>query len=152
MESRERSASPYGECVAVQLIVAPILLVVAVVVAWRLERSRRPAPVRATAPVPPQLVRGDFPRPDAPWLVVLFSSATCDSCAPMAEKVHALASDDVAVADVEYHDHRDLHERYGIEAVPIVVIVDHEGVTRASFTGAATATDLWAKVAELRAT
>ena len=55
------------------------------------------------------------------------------------------------LADIEYHDHRDLHERYGVEAVPIVVIVDAEGVTRASFAGTATATDLWAKVAELRA-
>jgi hypothetical protein len=135
---------------AVQLIVAPMVLVVAIVIAWQIERRRRPAPVRANAPVPPQLVRADFPRPDAPWLVVLFSSATCDGCAPMAEKVGALASDDVAVADIEYHEHRDLHERYGIEAVPIVVIVDAEGVTRASFAGTATATDLWAKVAELR--
>jgi hypothetical protein len=68
----------------------------------------------------------------------------------MAEKVRALESPDVAVYDAEFHERRDLHERYGVEAVPIVVIVDAEGVTRASFTGNASATDLWAKVAELR--
>jgi thioredoxin-related protein len=136
---------------AVRVLIAVVLLLAAGGVAWQLNRRRPAPPTRDAYPVPRQLDRADFARPDAPWLVVLFSSATCDSCAPMAEKVHALESGDVAVADVEYHEHRDLHERYGIEAVPIVVIVDAEGVTRASFTGNATATDLWAKVAELRA-
>jgi hypothetical protein len=83
--------------------------------------------------------------------VLLFSSSTCDSCGPMAEKVKALESNDVAVVEVEYATDRALHDRYGIEAVPIVVVVDTEGVTRASFTGNASATDLWAAVAELRA-
>lgn len=137
----------------VLIVVAVVLLAVAAGVAAWLERNRkrRPAPALSPiAPVPAQLVRTDFPRADAPWLVVLFSSSTCDGCAPMAEKVRALESDDVAVFDADFHSRRDLHERYGVEAVPIVVIVDAEGVTRASFTGTATATDLWARVAELR--
>jgi hypothetical protein len=138
--------------VVVQVVVALVLVGVAIGVAWWLDRHRRPSAMvtAATAPVPPQLQRADFPRPDAPWLIVLFSSTACDSCAQMAEKVKALESDEVAVADVEYHDHRDLHERYGIQGVPIVVVADHEGVTRKSFAGTATATDLWAAVAELR--
>ena len=100
--------------------------------------------------MPAHLERSDFPRPDAPWLVVVFSSSTCDGCGPMAEKARALESDEVAVAEVEYHEQPALHERYGIEAVPIVVVVDREGVTRKSFSGTATATDLWAAVAEVR--
>jgi hypothetical protein len=136
--------------VVVQAVIAIVLLAVAVGVAWWLEHRRRPSPVRTSAPVPAQLVRTDFPRPDAPWLVVIFSSSTCDGCAPMAEKVRALESNDVAVAEVEYNEQRVLHDRYGIEAVPIVVVVDTEGVTRKSFTGTATATDLWAAVAEVR--
>jgi hypothetical protein len=136
----------------VQVVVAIVLLAVALGIAWWLEHRRKHAtPVRTGAPIPPQLVRTDFPRPDAPWLVVLFSSSTCDGCAVMAEKVRALESHDVAVAEVEYHEQRALHDRYGVEAVPIVVVVDHEGVTRTSFAGSATATDLWAAVAALRA-
>jgi len=134
------------------VVVAVALFAVALAIAWWLEHRRRyAAPIRTGAPIPPQLVRADFPRPDAPWLVVLFSSSTCEGCAAMAEKVRALESDDVAVADVEYHEQRALHDRYGIEAVPIVVVVDDEGVTRTSFAGSATATDLWAAVAALRA-
>jgi thioredoxin-like negative regulator of GroEL len=83
-------------------------------------------------------------------LVVLFSSSTCDGCQAMAEKVRALESDDVAVVEVEFSAARELHARYGIDAVPIVVVADHDGVTRASFAGSASATDLWAAVAALR--
>jgi hypothetical protein len=44
----------------------------------------------------------------------------------------------------------DLHARYAIEAVPILVIADAAGVVRASFIGPHTATDLWARLAEVR--
>jgi hypothetical protein len=52
--------------------------------------------------------------------------------------------------DIEYASERELHERYAIDSVPLVVVADHEGVTRAAFLGPTSATDLWAAVAELR--
>lgn len=134
-----------------RLILAAALLVVALVVAWRLRaRNALPEPVRPPGDIPRQLHRTDFDRPDAPWLVALFSSATCDSCAVMAGKVAVLASADVAVCTVEYPSARALHERYAIESVPLVVVSDSEGVTRGAFLGPTSATDLWAAVAELR--
>ena len=51
---------------------------------------------------PAQLDRADFPRPEAPWLVVLFTSSNCDSCAGLYDKAAALESDEVAVTEVEY--------------------------------------------------
>jgi len=51
---------------------------------------------------------------------------------------------------VEFPDRKDLHDRYGIDAVPTVVVVDADGVVRGSFIGPVTATDLWAGVAEIR--
>jgi hypothetical protein len=132
------------------LAIAAVLLAVALAAAAVARRRGAREPVRAETPVPAQLHRNDFPRPEAPWLVVLFSSASCASCRPMAAKVAALESADVAVADVEFGARRDLHERYAIAGVPIVVIVDAGGVTRASFTGAASASDLWAAVARVR--
>jgi hypothetical protein len=43
-----------------------------------------------------------------------------------------------------------VHRKYDIQAVPLVVVADAEGVVGAGFVGPASATDLWAAVAELR--
>lgn len=129
------------------------LLLVAGVVAVVLERRRKTTagPIRDTYPAPRQLYRQDFPHPEAPWLVALFSSRTCDSCATMREKVRALSSSEVAVCDMEFTEAREIHERYKISGVPMVLIADAEGVVRQSFVGPVTATDLWAAVAGVRA-
>jgi hypothetical protein len=135
-----------------RLVVAAVLVAVVVIVAVVLERRRRgrTEPIRDPYPVPRQLHRADFPRPDAPWLVALFSSATCDSCAPMREKVAVLASDEVAVCDIEFATERTLHDRYAISGVPMVLIADAEGVVLRAFVGSTSATDLWAAVAAVR--
>jgi hypothetical protein len=134
-----------------RLAVAAVLVVVAVVVAEVLRRrTEARAPVRTGYTVPGQLDRADFDRPEAPWLVVLFSSETCDACAGTWEKVRQLACDDVAVQDVPWQSRAELHRRYAVEAAPSVLVADAEGVVRASFVGPPTATDLWASVAELR--
>ena len=114
-------------------------------------RSPPPAPTRTGWTVPDQLDRGDFARPDAEWLVALFSSQTCRSCAGTWEKVMALESEAVAVQEVSFQDKRDIHDRYGIDAVPLVLVADSEGVVRTSFVGPPSAADLWASLAELRA-
>jgi hypothetical protein len=101
--------------------------------------------------VPKQLDRADFPRADAAWLVALFSSATCDSCQGLGDKLAPLESTDVAVCDVDFEHQGALHRRYELAAIPTTVVADHEGVVRRAFVGAFTATDLWAAVAELRA-
>ncbi|MFN8037085.1 MAG: thioredoxin family protein [Acidimicrobiia bacterium] len=134
-----------------RVVIAAALLVLAAAVAIVLERRRNvEPPTRDQYPVPRQLDRSEFPRPDAPWLVAIFSSTSCDSCATMTPKVRALESSDVATADVEFHEHRDLHARYAISGIPTTVVADSEGVVRAAWVGAASATDLWAAVAELR--
>lgn len=124
----------------------------AVVAAWVIRRrSRPPEPTRTGQMAPDHLDRGDFTRPDAPWLVALFSSETCLSCRGTWEKVALLESDEVAVEDIAFGAHRDRHERYGIDAVPLVLVVDADGVVRTSFVGPPSAADLWASLAELRA-
>jgi hypothetical protein len=138
--------------VTLRIVLALVLLAVAVVVAIGLERRRKAtgAPIRDAYPTPRQLHRADFPNPESPWLVALFSSATCDSCAVMREKVQVLASSEVAVCDIEFSESRALHERYEISGVPMVLIADAEGVVRQSFVGSVSATDLWAAVAGVR--
>ena len=56
------------------------------------------------------------------------------------------------VVEVEYTLQPDLHARYQIDAAPITVLVDSEGVTRAAFVGAYSAPELWSALADLRAT
>ncbi|MEA2717966.1 MAG: hypothetical protein QOI99_2283 [Actinomycetota bacterium] len=127
-----------------------VVVVAAAILALVVERRRPDAPTQGDWPVPRQLDRADFDGADVPWLVAVFSSATCDSCATVLTKAAVLTSPDVAVQDVEVGARGDLHQRYGIEAVPTIVVADAEGVVRASFVGPPSATDLWAAVAEVR--
>jgi hypothetical protein len=136
--------------VALRIGLAVGLIVAAVVVAFVLERRRAAPPPRDVYPVPRQLDRSDFPRADAPWLVALFSSTTCESCEKLPAKLAVLESDDVATCEIEYHAQPDLHRRYEISGIPTTVVADAVGVVRAAFVGAFTATDLWAAVAEAR--
>jgi hypothetical protein len=115
-------------------------------------RSRRPdAPTGRAGLVPDQLDRADFVDPARPWLVAVFTSSTCSTCADVEAKAAVLASDDVAVDVIEYAARRDLHRRYHIEAVPLVAIADAAGVVRRHFLGPVPATDLWAAIADVRA-
>jgi thioredoxin-related protein len=134
-----------------QLLVAVALIVVVAVTAMVLRRRQRvDAPTQATWQVPAQLDRDDFPGADHDWLVVTFTSETCHTCADVKRKAAVLASREVSVFDAEYGAHRNLHQRYKIDAVPTLVIADEQGVVRASFLGPVSATDLWAACAEAR--
>jgi hypothetical protein len=132
------------------VVVALVLVVVVGLVAFVLERRRVDAPTQGSWTVPAQLDRTDFVRSDAPWLVALFTSSTCGSCAGTADKALVLECEEVAVAVVPYQEQADLHRRYASDAVPTVVVADGRGVVHASFVGPPTATDLWAAVAEAR--
>ena len=131
-------------------MIAAVIVVVAAVLAVLVERRRPAPPTQATWSTPAQLDRADFDRPDAPWLVAVFTSATCETCVKVRDQAAVLASDDVAVQEIEVSARKDLHDRYKIEAVPIVLLADGEGVVQASFVGPPTATDLWAAVARAR--
>lgn len=149
-----------------RLVLAVVLVVVAVAVALVLERRKPSAPTQPRWEAPAQLDRADFADLEAPgalpgaqatagpgrrpWLVAVFTSATCESCAKVLPKASVLASHDVSVVDIPYQQRKDLHERYGIDVVPLTVVAGPDGAVRASFIGVPTATDLWAAVAEAR--
>lgn len=103
-----------------------------------------------THTLPDQIDRADFVNPNTPWLVVVFTSATCETCAKVWTSTQLVESDAVAIQNVEVTADKPLHDRYNITAVPSVVIADSDGVTRASFLGPPTSADLWAKLAEVR--
>ena len=135
-----------------RVLLVVVLATAAVAVALVIERRRRPpAPTNVRHTLPEQLDRRDFERPDAPWLVAVFTSSTCHTCGGVWDKARLLASDDVAVQDLDVTAAREVHRKYAVDAVPAVVVADGSGVVRAGFLGPVTATDLWATVAELRA-
>jgi hypothetical protein len=135
-----------------RLLIALAIAVAATAVALLLRRRRPDAPTGRHGLVPDQLDRADFVDAQRPWLVAVFTSSTCSTCADVEAKAAVLASDDVAVEVIEYTAQRELHRRYHIEAVPLVAIADKAGVVRRHFLGPVSATDLWAAVADVRAT
>ncbi len=132
------------------LLVLVLVLIAVGVAAWVGRREEQGGPVTTRGSLPSHIRRSDFDRPDAPWLVVLFSSATCASCAEARRVVEPLASAQVAVTEVEFTAQRALHERYDIDAVPSVIVCDASGAVRAEFLGPPTAADLWSTLAEVR--
>lgn len=120
----------------VQLVIAIVVVLGGVGLAYLIRRrdSRRMAR-GGTWTVPAQLDLSDFGAFDTDQVAVVFSSATCDACAGTWERLCDLAGADTAVALVSFQEHRDLHDRYGIDAVPTLVIADAEGVVTRSFVG-----------------
>ena len=135
-----------------RLLPAVLLAAIVISVALILQRKKQSTPTEAITEhrAPSHLDRSDFDSPDRPWLVAVFTSSSCSTCADVWAKASVLESQDVAVQQVEAHESAQLHERYGITAVPIVVLVSSDGVVRSSFLGPVSATHLWAAAAELR--
>ena len=133
-----------------RLLLLVLVAATAGTLAHLVQRRRPDAPVRTGWSVPQQLDRRDFDRPDAPWLVAVFTSATCDTCGSVVEVARPLESQAVAFQEVEAGERRDLHERYAVDAVPMVLLVDGVGVVRDHHLGPVTATHLWGSLAELR--
>lgn len=134
-----------------RIVAVVVVFAVAGLIALLL-RSRGPAaPTQPTHyPVPIQLDRADFVRPDAPFLVALFTSTTCDGCARVIDKARVLEAADVAYQEISYQTDSGLHQRYSVEAVPLVVIADAQGIVVKAFVGEVTAIDLWGAVATVR--
>lgn len=133
-----------------QFVVAVAVVVAAVGLGLVLrKRQQVAAPTQPSRAIPAQLDRADFDSA-APWLVVVFSSATCDTCAAVARKAEVLRSDSVGVVEVEFSAARELHRKYDIQVVPMVAMADSEGVVRAGFAGPVSAEDLWGALADVR--
>lgn len=133
-----------------RLLIAIAIAAVAIVVAVVAERRRRPqAPSGVTHRAPAQLDRADFVHPEQPWLVVLFSAERCRTCAAVRDQIRALADPAVAVQEVEESADPELHRRYRVTGLPTVVVVDHEGVTRASWLGPVPRGEIAAELASL---
>jgi len=123
---------------------------VAGILAYAFQRKVQETPVRTGWSVPDQVNRADFILPDTPWLVAVFTSSSCNTCPEVLAKASPLASDQVVVQELEAKKEKDLHDRYKIEAVPLVALIDAQGVVRSHFLGPISSSQLWSSLAELR--
>lgn len=132
-----------------RLLLALAIVAVAGVVSTLVRRQRQAdPPTQSRRELPSQLDRADFDGDD--WLVAVFTSESCSTCADVVRKAQVLESAQVTVVTASYQARPDLHRRYEIDAVPCLLIADTEGVVHAGFLGPVTATDLWAAIANAR--
>ena len=131
------------------VVVGAVVVVALLANLWQRKRQVD-APTQGTSEVPSKVDRADFVRPDSPWLVLAFTSATCQTCSDIERKVRVLETNSVAIQILEYTAERELHARYKIDAVPAVLMADSNGVVQANFLGPVSATDLWAALARVR--
>jgi len=134
----------------IRFVIVGVVVVIALLANLWQRKRKVDAPTQGANEVPSQIDRADFARPDAPWIVLAFTSATCQTCSDIERKVRVLETNSVAIQILEYTAERELHERYKIDAVPAVLMADANGVVQANFLGPVSATDLWAALARAR--
>jgi hypothetical protein len=115
-----------------RLLLAVLLTAVVAALALALRRARPPRSVTvATGPegwaLPQVIDRADLGSPDAATVIVVFTAATCHTCARVWEQVRALPRPGVVAREIEYGSARAFHEKYGIQGVPATAFVDAQG-------------------------
>ena len=118
-----------------RLLVLAVIAALAGLLAVLLQRWRPGGPVATGWSVPGHLDRADFAEPNVPWLVTVFSSTDCATCASMVAEAHTLASAQVVVQEVTAESASDLHDRYQVDVVPMLVVADEDGLVRAHHLG-----------------
>lgn len=118
------------------VILVVVIAAAALALAAIVNRRNPDAPTTPQFAVPQQLDRNDFEDATQEWALVMFTSGTCMTCRDAREMIEPVRATPIDVTEVSYETHRGLHERYGINGVPTLVLADQHGVVRWSFLGA----------------
>ncbi len=118
-----------------RLVLLVVLVVVAFGLAWLLQRRRPEPPSAPSYRAPSQLDRSEFAGGVGTPLVVVFSSATCNSCPAVWDAVVRSQRAGVTTERIDVQDDPTRHERYRIDGVPTTLVVDGDGVVLTSFFG-----------------
>ncbi len=132
-----------------QVALAAALAAVVIVGSWLLGRARArraPEPTGAAGTIPAHVPPEVFADPDQVGrhgcAVVVFTEATCHTCAAALQLARSVAGLNRAVVEIEYGANRELHAQLGIDAVPTTVVVQRSGAVTAGFVGRADADEL----------
>ncbi len=136
--------------VAMRLAVMAVLALLAVGVAFTLQRRRPDPPTAPSYRAPNQLDRQDFVEPGHPILAAVFASTTCNTCPEVWRVVEPMASELVAVERIDVEDRSDLHKRYRIDGVPTTILANAEGVVVQAFFGPVPAGEIDVAITAMR--
>ena len=117
------------------LILVLLLGAFAIIVAYIANNRRTDSPSVPKISLPIQVDRNDFDMPDMQWLLVFFSSESCSSCIQVREILSGIPMNSIHIQEVSFPQGKNLHNRYAINSVPIVLIANLEGVVIWSYAG-----------------
>jgi len=126
------------------LILGAVACLVALVASRRRGRWRG---VLASPDVPSSLDRAAFDHLGTGahrklWLVAVLTDSACGTCPSTLERLDPLAGPEVEVVEVDAGRHRQLHDSYGMDAVPFTLVADGDGAVQAWILGPPTASDI----------
>ena len=107
----------------------------AISVAYIANNRRTDIPSVPKSSLPIQVDRNDFEMPVMKWLLVFFSSESCSSCIQVREILSDIPLNSIHIQEVSFPQEKNLHNRYAINSVPIVLIANLEGVVIWSYAG-----------------
>ncbi len=82
------------------------------------------------SPVPSQIAA-----PKTPWSIIVFTADNCHTCPGVLTLARRLESDRVSVLEYEAQRDRKIHRKYGIEDVPLSLLVNQTGGVELWFFG-----------------
>ncbi|MEC7924190.1 MAG: hypothetical protein VYB80_03135 [Actinomycetota bacterium] len=120
-------------------IMVLLLGVFAAIVAFLVNKRNSDSPSVPRNSLPIQIDRSDFENPKTEWILILFSSDSCDSCQEVRNLIKGLTLDSFHIQEVEFPQETPTHQRYGIDSVPITLVAGTDGVVVWSYAGVPTA-------------
>ncbi len=132
-----------------RLAIAAVLMVVAVTVAYAVQRRRVGTVGDVTNLTVPAAVDFDSLGVDAGPTIVVFTEETCRTCAAAVTAVRGSAGAGVPVVEVPFASGGDVHRAHGIDTVPTTVVADAEGRVVDGWIGRVDASGLTAAIAQI---
>ena len=133
-----------------RLAIAAVLVLVALVVAFAIQRQRRSAAASLPHSSLPATVDLASLGIAAGPAIVVFTEETCRTCAAAVAAVRGPAGAGVPVAEVPFASERDLHSDHGIDTVPTTVVTDADGQVVDGWIGRVDAAELTAALAHVQ--
>lgn len=118
-----------------RILILIILSFLASSVAILLKKLNKQNFVTSGWSIPGHIDRQDFEFPNEKWLAMVFSSNACKTCEPVVAKSMKLTTLGIAVQEVPLETKKHLHEKYAIDAVPMLLLTDKFGVVQSSYLG-----------------